>query len=358
MMKMMKSKMAKMIFSIFIGMFSGFMMFFPATAQLPALPVNVVGDFSPTTFQQIQLMAQQLGTQTTLTATANTSKLAQAKEFIETAKRWTETVEQHTQKMIGDLKRFTSMRNLLKNAEQNLGLSTDTLKALADVGELIRGSFTLKNQFTSLIRTRLSMIRSLEQRARNGIFNPQADLEDIESYLRYSIGRDAAHRVATLEKLRESDPLLEQLYYQLEKIRAEKAALVKELDGVREKLEKEASFSDAVREIVVDDNGQTQTNANGRSSLSPQAIQTLTLRRGQLEQQIADLTTREDALLKEIQERYALIQGKFDNAYTKGRYWGLVLEGWTDFNRIKSEQMSEMIDLYGTNTDTGNTTSK
>lgn len=355
----MNKKLQKKIFGFVFGMWMALSFTTPVAAQWT---VWQVGDSSPTTFAQLQLLTSQLlfqtttATATTTTATASTttaaattaSRLAQAVEYIQTAQRWIATVDQYTTILAGNIRRFTSLKGVLSTLEKQLGLSDDTLKALADVGEIIRGAFTIKNQFLSLITTRLAMIESLEARARNGIFNPSADLADLEEYLQYSIGREAAMRVATLSRLKETDALLERLNYELEKVRAERTAKQKELDMILQQLGMEGNLTTRPRVAGVDSDGNSTTVFdNTRQSLSPDAVQVLTIRKGQLEEQIQRLIEQEQKLVGEIQARYESIQEKYDSAYLKGRYWNSVINGWADFDVIKRDQLENLIDLYG-----------
>ena len=334
----------KNLFCLFLGMWLAFSITQPVQAQWA---VSVVNDTSPTTFQMLQQMAQQLAAQTSISVDAKASKLAQVAEYIKTAQRWVETVNFWSNQILGDIRRFTSLKGILSTVESQLGLSDDALKALRDVGEIIRGAFTLKNSFLSLVRTRLQMIESLERRARQGIFNPQADLQDLEDYLRYSIGKQAGATLASRQRLSEIDPLIERLTYDLQKVRAERAAKQKELDGINQQLGRENSLSSRPRVVTVDQNGNSNsTPGDNRTSLSPEAVQTLTLRAGQLEAQIQELSKRETELINEIQARYEAMQKNYTSAYLQGRYWQSVLQGWDKFEEVKRREIENLIDTY------------
>jgi hypothetical protein len=337
--------------SLFLGMWMAFIITTPIHAQFS---VNVNSDTSPTTFQMIQQMAQQLVAQTSIATDAKASKLEQILEYAKQAQRWISTVEHYSTMIINDIKKFTSLKGILQTVEKNLGLSDDTLKALSDIGQLIRASFTLKNNFMSLVRTRLQMIESLERRARQGIFSPSQDLDDLEEYLRYSIGRQAGATLATRRKLAETDTVLEQLTYDLQQVRAERAAVEKELKDLNAKLEQENSLSSNPRATAVDNNGSSTTTFNGRNSQSPEAITTMTIRKGQLEEQLIKLKEREQQIIEKIRNRYIIMQANYDGMYTKGKYWSTVLEGWNAFEHVKTEELERMIDTYGTTRGTGN----
>ena len=146
----------------------------------------------------------------------------------------------------------------------------------------------------------------------------------------------------------------ERLTYDLQKVRAERTAKQKELDGINEQLGRETSLQSRPRIATVDENGQsTTTFDNNRQSLSPDAVNTLTLRAGQLEEQIARLIEQEQKLVNEIQERYEAIQKNYTSAYLKGRYWDSVLKGYESFDQVKKRELENLIDTYGLATPSG-----
>jgi hypothetical protein len=330
---------------IFLGLMIGFLVVQPVSAQWT---VAVLSDTSPTTLAQIQNQATQIGLQTNIAVDSKQSRIQDYIEYVKTAARWIETVQHYSDVVISNARRFTSLKGIMGFVEQELGLSTDTLKALADVGELIRGVYSLKNQFLSLIRTRLVMIQNLERRAREGIFNPSADLQDLEDYLQNSIGRSAAATVATREKLAEYDDELELWTTQLQEVRAELAAAQKELTKVIEQLQNESNLSTDPRQTGANEDGSpTQTNNGGRNSLSADSVATLTIQRGQLDQKIADLKKREAELMDKIKQRYQEHHARFDKSYYTAKQWKMTLDGWQVFSDTKKQEIINIIDHYG-----------
>jgi primase-polymerase (primpol)-like protein len=56
-------------------------------------------------------------------------------------------------------------------------------------------------------------VMNIEQRLRNGIFDPEADRRDFEEYLRSGIGRTAQDTQAEVERLQKMDNQLERIIY-------------------------------------------------------------------------------------------------------------------------------------------------
>lgn len=342
----MKPQKLSFIKQIALGWIIGFLVAQPLFAQFG---VVVVGDTSPTTIAQMQQQAQQTVLQTSVAVDAKESRIQTYLEYVKEAQRWIDTVKHYSETVIGNARRFTSLKGIMGFAEKQIGLSTDSLKALADVGELIRGVYTLKNQFQSMIRTRLAMIINLDRRARSGIFNPTADLQDLEDYLQNSVGRSAKATLATREKLAEHDNELELWTHQLEEIRAQIALKESELKKIQDELQKEGSLSQDARQTQAGEDGAPTDTGTGaaRVSLSAEKITALTSRTGQLESQIIELRKQEAELIDKIKKRFDEHHARFDDSFYTAKKWQQTLDGWQMFSDTKKQEIRNMIDHYG-----------
>jgi hypothetical protein len=80
-------------------------------------------------------------------------------------------------------------------------------------GHAIRMSFRVKNQLVNLVTGAARAVMNIEQRLRNGIFDPEADNRDFAEYLRYGIGRTAQDAESEVERLKRMDNQLERIIY-------------------------------------------------------------------------------------------------------------------------------------------------
>jgi hypothetical protein len=55
---------------------------------------------------------------------------------------------------------------------------------MSNIGRTVRGAYQLKNQVEAIVTTRLKWLKSIDDRLRNGIFDPDADMRDFDEYLR------------------------------------------------------------------------------------------------------------------------------------------------------------------------------
>lgn len=148
---------------------------------------------------------------------------AQLKAQAQALSRWIETVNQYTRMYENAVGQLTNLQGILRTADDLLAQDKRMRTLISNWGQVIRLSFRIKNQLTNLIAGNIQAIANIEQRLRNGIFDPDADRRDFEDYLRNGIGRTAQDTESELERLKRMDNQFERLEYDHE-IAADKAA--------------------------------------------------------------------------------------------------------------------------------------
>src|SRR5262245_43494146 len=113
---------------------------------------------------------------------------------------------EHYQKLVEQL---TTLSGVLKATEDLVAKQKNAITTMSNIGRTIRASFQLKDQLEAIVTTRLDMIKRIDDRLRNGIFDPEADLRDLDEYLRNSIGRSSQDLIANRERLVKMDNQLE-----------------------------------------------------------------------------------------------------------------------------------------------------
>lgn len=329
-----------------IGLLIGLFLSQPINAQVGA--VHIVSDSSPTSMKQLVEQTKQTIAQLKLVQTQDLSRLEMLAEYIKQGSRWLETVQHYAAVVESNLRRFTTLKGIMGFTEQQLGLKEDTLKALAAIGQSVRGIFTLKAQLESLVTTRLRMLQSIEDRARSGIFNPTADLYDLEDYLRNSIGRDAQTVIATRERLAQFDNELERWTHDLEVYRARKVAVLKLKYETLELLKQETERQQSARAVSADANGNpVNSNPSGqRVSVSSEAIAALNKQLFDCETELNRLDALISDLIGKIEARYKKYHMKFDESKHDAVDYDNSLEAWDNFLSIKNEAALEMLEGF------------
>src|SRR5215468_3227996 len=94
-------------------------------------------------------------------------------------------------------------------ADDLVAKQKNAITTMSNIGRTVRASFKLKDQLEAIVTTRLDMIKRIDDRLRNGIFDPEADLRDLDEYLKSSIGRSSQDTIANRERLARMDNELE-----------------------------------------------------------------------------------------------------------------------------------------------------
>jgi hypothetical protein len=126
----------------------------------------------------------------------------QVAKKVEEANRWIK----HYTNLVQQL---TTLGGVLKAADDLVAKQKNAITTMSNIGRTVRASFQLKDQLEAIVTTRLDMIKRIDDRLRNGIFDPEADLRDLDEYLRNSIGRSSQDTIANRERLARMDNQLE-----------------------------------------------------------------------------------------------------------------------------------------------------
>ena len=144
-----------------------------------------------------------------------TSYAAQIEEMAREMDRWMQTVQHYTAMYDKAVKQVTSLGGILTIVDQQLARNKNLVASVAQIGQTVRHIYLLKRQIENMVECRIRAIQQLDSRLKAGIFNPQQDLQDLEEYLRNSIGRSSQNTLANLERLANMDNEFERLRYEL-----------------------------------------------------------------------------------------------------------------------------------------------
>lgn len=229
----------------------------------------------------------------------------QVAKKVEEANRWL----QHYTNLVEQL---TTLGGVLKAADDLVSKQKNAITTMSNIGRTVRASFQLKDQLEAIVTTRLNMIKRIDDRLRNGIFDPEADLRDLDEYLRNSIGRSSQDLAANRERLMRMDNQLEMLQREL-KYRSSKKAWA-------EAKQKETKINIKKQEDAPED----QRCASCIVSLT-QELASYELLIAQLEAEIADL-------LCQIENRVKEYNVQMEERAMFGEQVESLNDAWSQFN--------------------------
>ena len=229
----------------------------------------------------------------------------QVSKRIEEANQWI----QHYTNLVNQL---TTLGGVLKAADDLVAKQKKAITTMSNIGRTVRASLQLERQLRTLVTTRLRAFKSIDDRLRRGIFDPEADMRDFEEYLRDSIGRTSQDTIANLERLARMDN-------QLERMRVE-------LEGAHEGLAKaEANKTTAEEELGAEE-------AKPDSERCAQCIANIIEKISNSNLLIAHYTKEIARLDNEIKDRVQQYNIRMQERIRFGEQVQSMNEGWSRFN--------------------------
>src|SRR5262245_5905279 len=124
----------------------------------------------------------------TFDSTAYTQRV---KSEIKRALEWSEKVRHYQTLYTNAVEQLTTLGGVLERVDKELAKDKELARLTNDISDIIRGTRQLKNQIENQTRYQIDALQRIDNRVRNGLFDPDQDLQDLENYLLYSMGRNS-----------------------------------------------------------------------------------------------------------------------------------------------------------------------
>jgi uncharacterized protein (DUF3084 family) len=177
----------------------------------------------------------------------------QVEKRIEEAARWIQTIDHYARIYENAVRQLTTLTGVLKTAEAHLGFHKQTLSTISAIGASIRTSFRIKRLAEGLVVGRVRALKEIDERLRNGIFDPETDRVAFEDYLKNGIGRTSADALASMERLRKMDNTIARAEYDIQRLsnsRAEAETHIKEMQDKLKELQVSEDSTQKDRDIA------------------------------------------------------------------------------------------------------------
>ncbi len=255
----------------------------------------------------------------------------QIQRLIQEAARWLETVDKYTKDLEHyarmyekAVEQLTTMKGVLKTVDEQFAKHKSMINLVNDLGTIIRGTFTLRDQLERLVLHRMQALKNIDSRLRNGIFDPAADAADFEAYLKNTIGRSARDTLARRERLVKADAQLTYWFDEQTKLNHEISELYKQLKAAEKMLAAEMSTPVALRR---------DTTA-------------LTLTINHLGLRIAELQAKHAELVEKITDRLAQHGQRLADMENFGQQVVAVNGAWARLRKTKASITRDLENLF------------
>lgn len=265
-------------------------------------------------------------------------------EFAKQAARWAETVTQYTNQIFQMARQFTSLKGILGLTMQKLGLDSQILKQFKEWSMALYAILAIKRQYEELWTSRMSLFKSWYFRAKSGVFNPQQDWLDLQSFFLNGLGRRGYEYELNVEKMRQLDQEFQLWKQQLEKLREDESDIQLKIEENKKTITDQKDKASVLSPVNVDDNsggGTIDIQSTVSSDLIKQADANLIL----LNKDLRDVQLKIQELISKMNERYTWYYLVYGKAIEGG---DAVLEGnqgWETLWGIKYGELGKLIDF-------------
>jgi len=142
----------------------------------------------------------------TFDATAYAQRI---KSEIKRAKEWVDTIRHYQMLYTNAVEQLTTLGGVLERVDKELAKDKEMARLTNDISNIIRGTRQLKNQIENQTRYQIEALQRIDSRVRNGVFDPEQDLQDLENYLLYSMGRNSKQTLRRAVNTAKADAILQ-----------------------------------------------------------------------------------------------------------------------------------------------------
>ena len=270
--------------------------------------VTVVADTSPTTVA--------------IASATKSSFLEDLAHNIKEAQEWLKEQEHRFAEIKKWEAELTNLTGILPQAEDLVANKDSIIRSLSEVAKIRRGIWQLYDQIDGMVRRRIVSLKNIDDRLRQGIFNMDANMNDLEEYIRTGLGSGSEQKMNNLERMATLDVELQRWYEELQKTLYKKMITLKQQKQDREAIEAEAAKPEKERSQV--------TIAEAQQELAQ--LETLI---EQLDRRISELTS----LIEERCKRYNM---KMKDMSDFARQVEANQKAWQEFLNVNQEALREL----------------
>ncbi len=256
-------------------------------------------------------------------------KIEEAARWIETIDHYAREIEKYGNMIENQVKQITSLGGILNTVDEQLARHRRLVGTVARVGQTVRSAFQLKDQLARMVTCQIKAVQRMWQRLENGIFDAEQNRQDLEEYLRYTIGRSSQGAISHIELLANQDVRFQELIYQ------------RELAYVR--LSK-------LREKMLDI--QAQLNAElAKPEGEQQGVAELNAEMAACEATYEALVKHIDDLSRQIADKCAKYGVVLDKNLSFAKHVRKDLEWFENMTRLNDEVMDALAEAFDPNTE-------
>lgn len=247
-----------------------------------------------------------------------------AARWVETVNHYLEEIQKYSTMIDNQVEQITRLGNIMRTVDEQLARNRSLIYTIAGFGQTIRRIFQLQQDIRSMVACRILAVQRVWDRMRQGIFDPQQNMRDLEDYMRNSIGRASQNRVEYNELLLAQDAEFAEAVYQRE-IAMGRLARAEEAQAALE---------------------AALTAETAKPASEQQGVDSLLRQLAECKQYIATLTEQIAEYTRTINRKMTQFGVKMDAHARFGQAIVRETEAWREMTRVNEETMRSLGALF------------
>jgi chromosome segregation ATPase len=248
----------------------------------------------------------------------------EAARWMETVNHYLEEIKKYQTMIDKQVEQITSLGNILRTVDEQLARNKNLINTVAGFGRTIRQIYQLQQDVRTMVSCRILAVQRVWDRMKQGIFDPQQNMRDLEEYMRRSIGKASQQRIEYHELLLTQDAEFGEAVYQREVAYG--------------RLARAEEAQDALEEALAAETAKPPGEQQGVESLLQQL--------SDCKQYIATLTQQISDYTKIIDEKMKKFGVRLDAHARFGQAVVRETEAWREMTQLNEQTLNSLDALF------------
>lgn len=159
------------------------------------------------------------------------------KSEIKRIQEWAQKVQQYQTMYMNAIQQLSTLGGVLNVVDKQLAKNLKFAQLTNDISDIIQGSIKLKRQIENQTRYQINALQRIDDRLKNGLFDPEQDLQDFEDYLVHTMGRNSKQTIRMKLRTADADSQISKWWTEKQRLAGQIAAERKKLDSLRKQMD-------------------------------------------------------------------------------------------------------------------------
>jgi hypothetical protein len=159
------------------------------------------------------------------------------KSEIKRIQEWAQKVQQYQMLYTNAVQQLSTLGGILGRVDKELSKNLKWAQTTNDISDIIQGTIQLKRQVENQTRYQINALQRIDDRLKNGIFDPEQDLQDFENYLVHTMGRNSKQTIRMKLRTADADSQVSKWWTEKQRLAGQLAIEEKKLGDLRKQMD-------------------------------------------------------------------------------------------------------------------------